>query len=149
MIKIIEGNLLDATEDIIGHQVNCKGMMGSGLALQIKNRYPHVFAGYGLRCLEGKYATGLLGECQIISCDMKSVANLFGQHGFGRDKQHTNLLALEVALYKLRDYSKSKKLTVALPFKMGSDRGGADWNEVYKMIDEVFEDYEVTLYKFN
>lgn len=30
MIKTIEGNILDAEEDIICHQVNCKGVMGAG-----------------------------------------------------------------------------------------------------------------------
>lgn len=36
MIKIIQGDLLEAKENIIAHQVNCKGVMGSGVAKQIK-----------------------------------------------------------------------------------------------------------------
>ncbi|WP_411668007.1 hypothetical protein [Bacillus subtilis] len=39
MIKIIQGDLLEAKENIIAHQVNCKGVMGSGIALQIKKKY--------------------------------------------------------------------------------------------------------------
>lgn len=38
MIKTIEGNILDAEEDIICHQVNCKGVMGAGLAKQSKSK---------------------------------------------------------------------------------------------------------------
>ena len=30
MIKTVYGNILDATEDIICHQVNCQGVMGAG-----------------------------------------------------------------------------------------------------------------------
>lgn len=40
MIKIINDNILNSTENIICHQVNCKGIMESGLAKQIKYRYP-------------------------------------------------------------------------------------------------------------
>ncbi|WP_396136111.1 hypothetical protein [Brevibacillus brevis] len=31
-VKIVNGDLLQATEDIIGHQVNCQCVMGSGVA---------------------------------------------------------------------------------------------------------------------
>ena len=34
-MKIINGNILDITEGVIVHQVNCKGVMGAGLALQM------------------------------------------------------------------------------------------------------------------
>lgn len=30
MIKIINGDILKANENIIGHQVNCMGVMGQG-----------------------------------------------------------------------------------------------------------------------
>ena len=46
MIKIIEGNILNAEEDIICHQVNCRGKMGSGLAKQIRDKYPDVYKEY-------------------------------------------------------------------------------------------------------
>jgi O-acetyl-ADP-ribose deacetylase (regulator of RNase III) len=37
-ISIIEGDLLDQKADVITHQVNCLGVMGAGVALQIKNK---------------------------------------------------------------------------------------------------------------
>ncbi len=46
MIKIIDGNLFDTKAKIIAHQVNCRGVMGSGVALQIKERYPYVYEMY-------------------------------------------------------------------------------------------------------
>ena len=36
MIKIIDGNLLDAKTDIIAHQVNCQGAFNSGVAKAIR-----------------------------------------------------------------------------------------------------------------
>lgn len=46
MVKLINGDLLEAKETYIAHQVNCYGAMGRGVALQIKNRYPDVYRRY-------------------------------------------------------------------------------------------------------
>ncbi|WP_370956757.1 hypothetical protein AB3239_10910 [Bacillus subtilis] len=55
MIKIVKGNILDASEDIIVQQVNCKGVMGAGLAKAILNKYPNVKKEYqSLRKLQLK-----------------------------------------------------------------------------------------------
>ena len=43
MIKVVKGNLLDATEAIIAHQVNCQRKMNSGVAKAIREKYPIVF----------------------------------------------------------------------------------------------------------
>ncbi len=38
-MKIINGNLLEVKKGIIAHQCNCKGVMGAGIALQIKKKW--------------------------------------------------------------------------------------------------------------
>ena len=40
MIVIKQGDLLEAEEDILAHQVNVDGIMGGGVASQISNKYP-------------------------------------------------------------------------------------------------------------
>ena len=37
MIKIIEGNIVNANTDFIIHQVNCQGVMGSGVAKALRD----------------------------------------------------------------------------------------------------------------
>lgn len=54
MIEIIEGNLFDTDAKFICHQVNCMGKMGSGVALQVRQRFPHVYEEYK-RVGWGKY----------------------------------------------------------------------------------------------
>ncbi len=44
--EIIEGNLFDTDAKFICHQVNCMGKMGSGVALQVRQRFPHVYEEY-------------------------------------------------------------------------------------------------------
>ncbi|RXZ77952.1 Appr-1-p processing protein [Paenibacillaceae bacterium] len=147
MIKLIEGDLLQATEDIIGHQVNCKGVMGSGVAKQLSDKYSDLLVTY--KAFIEMHSPKILGKCQFTAVDnySKIVANLFAQDGYGYGKQFTDLSALKATLTDLKFFAKRHNYSVALPYKIGSDRGGADWNVVKGIIAEVFEDYEVTLYK--
>ena len=45
-MKIIKGDLLNETTGLIAHGVNCQGVMGKGIALAIKKKYPQVFIDY-------------------------------------------------------------------------------------------------------
>lgn len=153
MIKVVDGDLLKAKEDILGHQVNCQGVMGSGIALQVKQQHPKAFEVYNQLVDEAKHAQSdrfLLGKALVVESNGKYIANLFGQYTYGSNGQFTLMNALQNSLVKLRQFAESHDLTVGLPFKIGSDRGGADWNEVLKLIETAFEGYEdkLTLYKY-
>ncbi|MGF7049841.1 hypothetical protein J2T13_004364 [Paenibacillus sp. DS2015] len=76
------------------------------------------------------------------------IANLFGQFKYGKtSEQYTDYVALESALRQLKDKAKELKFSVALPYNLGCGMANGDWNIVEKMIEDVFNDYEVTLYK--
>ena len=49
-MNIIDDNIFNCTENISVHQTNCQGVMGHGIALQIKNKYPEVFNAYYHYC---------------------------------------------------------------------------------------------------
>jgi len=55
MLIIKKGNILEAEENLICHQVNCLGSFGGGLALQIANKYPFVAKECKKRCYLWKY----------------------------------------------------------------------------------------------
>jgi O-acetyl-ADP-ribose deacetylase (regulator of RNase III) len=146
MITVVEGNLLEAREDVICHQVNCQGVMGKGIAKQIKDKYPEVFKEY-------KYILDIygsqVGHCQLVACnDGKNVANLFGQDGYGRDRKYTEYGYLKRALQELRNMVIKHNLTVAFPYKLGCANAGGDWDIVYKMIDDIFSLQDVMVYKY-
>ena len=146
MIKEVKGNILEATEDVICHQVNCMGIMGGGLALKIKNKYPEVYKEYKDFCKKSRQVLG--NVCPVICHDGKIIANLFGQYDYGRDKQYTNYEALEESLQNLFFLIKPFKSTIAIPYKLGCGLAGGNWNIVYGIIEKVFEDYDVTIYNF-
>lgn len=148
-VMIQKGNLIYSYTDIIGHQVNCQAVMGSGVAKDIKEYYNKAYTEY-LNFAKSK-SEKLLGSCQIVDCGTKIVANLFGQFNYGRDKNiiYTKDEALHKALRDLKDYAKNNNLTVALPYNIGCGYGNGDWHKIYGIINEVFNDYYVTLYKLN
>ena len=43
MITYKNGDLLESNCNFICHQVNCQGVMGSGIAKQIRNLFPFVY----------------------------------------------------------------------------------------------------------
>lgn len=149
MIKIINGNILDAKEDYIGHQVNCHGVMGAGLAKQLRNKSKLVFSSYKSLC-DRSDPRELLGTVQVVRvAENKYVANIFGQLNYGRSKLNTDYDALRKALVQLKTEAEYYDKSIALPYGIGCGLAGGDWDVVYRLIDEVFEDYDVTLYKFN
>lgn len=159
-VREVIGDLLTSNMDIIGHQTNCVGVMGAGIAYHIKNKYPKVFIEYKKLCDKHNNGQGLLGKCQVVSesgdiidynsliADSKSIfiANLFGQNGFGGGIQ-TQYAHLKTSLVELKVIAKENDLWVGLPYKLGSGLAGGDWNIVKQMIEEVFIDYPVTIYK--
>ena len=142
---MIDGNIFDCTENIIVHQTNCQGVMGSGIAKQVKERYPEVFNAYYHYCktqeLKDIFGTALI--CQVS--DYKYIANIFGQNTFGQGLQ-TDYDMLKNALKEVHDFAKENNLSVAIPYKIGCGLGGGDWNTVYDIITEIFFDdvpYEI------
>lgn len=165
MIKVIEGNLFDSKAKFIVHQVNCQGKMNSGVALEVKTRYPHVFEEYKKVC-----HSDMLGKVQIVPtniqylrCDSGSkavphteqfICNFFSQDKYGYDgKTYTSLDALQKCLNslkcKIHEKNNNFGTTIAMPYKIGCVRGGADWNIVYQMIEDTFVDCNVELWRLD
>lgn len=146
MVKLVNGDLLDAKETYIVHQVNCYGMMGKGIALQIKNRYPDIFRRYQDYCNEHK-VKNLIGRLLLIPTDDgKVICNLFGQERFGYGKQYTDIAALSKAMNSLAKIVPTNE-PIAMPYMIGCGNGGADWNIVHQLIQDIFKKHTVVLYK--
>ena len=152
MINVIDGDLLESNADIICHQVNCQGKMNSGIAKQIREKYPEVFNRYADLCSTFLFnKSELLGHCQVVDMpNGKAVANLFAQLEYGYDgKQYTNLDALKNAMTKLKDLYCSTSTVIAFPYGIGSVRGGAKFEDVYEIIENVFKDFTVELWRLD
>ena len=53
-MKILLGNIFDSKCSTLVNTVNCVGVMGKGIALDFKNRYPRMFEEYQAPCRDGR-----------------------------------------------------------------------------------------------
>ena len=160
MIKEVNGNLLTYPGiQVLCHQVNALGVMGAGIAKQIKEKWPNVFEEYRSYCKDPDDPHKLLGKCQIVHIESdRYVANLFGEYSFcesvapyeeGGKPRHTDYPALKEALHRLHTWMViNDKVTVGLPDHIGCGLAGGNWEGVVlPMIKEEFEgDDDITLY---
>lgn len=138
--RAIAGNILtpnkEARRALVCHQVNCKGVMGAGLAKQIKKAYPDLFSLYKHKCNQIQDGFGGLGDVLYYSAIDDAgyvIANIFGQDDYGTDKRYTDYAALEKAFTSIA--ADISGYTVRIPYQMGCGLGGGDWNEVLRIID--------------
>lgn len=152
-VVIKEGNVFDSDANIICHQVNCQGVMGSGVAKEVRERFPNVYWQYRHLC-DGhtRYTFDLLGTAQIILVSDKNnglyIANCFGQDKYGYDgHQYTDTDALMEAFTCVAKQARANNWKVAMPYKIGCCRGGANWDTVERIIEDAFQGVDVELWK--
>ena len=149
MLKIMKGDLLNAKDAAICHQVNCQNMMGAGVAKAIYTKWPEVKTEYHKFC-DGKRPRDLLGKAQIVflhdfPAGNKVVINIFGQLNCGHDMIcYTRYDALTDAFDKLNILAAGK--TLAFPYGFGCGLAGGDWQQVEKLMLEHLCNVDVTIY---
>lgn len=148
-IKEINGNLLDSNAECIIHQVNCQGAMNSGVAKAIREKWPIVFERYrGYYDVMRYGKEPLLGQTLGVKVnESQMVFNMFAQDSYGYDgKRYTSYDAIDKCLVTVADYCRKEgKKSMALPYHMSCDRGGANWNIILEMIKEHFADLDITI----
>ena len=117
MINVITGNLLDATENVICHQVNCQGVMGGGLALQLRKKWPNVYEDYRIEYLCHRARLAHVSHSEVG--ENKFVFNLYAQWGFDNEECQTDYNALRYTLSRVKKYARERKFTIALPWHLG------------------------------
>jgi len=58
MVKVVVGDLLESQAQTLVNTVNCVGIMGKGIALEFKKRFPEMFEDYETRCRRGEVKLG-------------------------------------------------------------------------------------------
>lgn len=145
-IIFLKGDVLKTETDIVCHQVNCKAVMGAGIAKQIRALYPELYDGYVKYSRNLKCGPQLLGHVYFYEADKYVIANCYGQNTFGRTGVHTNYFALETCFKTVKEYSEQHNLkTIAMPYNIGCGLAGGDWNVVLDMIIKVFKNSNLTV----
>jgi len=133
-MKYITGNMLEAETEALVNTVNTVGVMGKGIALQFKERFPVNFKIYADACKKGEMKVGkmlvvkentLNGEKLIINFPTKTEWFKKSQYSY-----------IEVGLKDLvRVIEEYKIKSIAIP-PLGCGNGGLKWEKVKAMMDK-------------
>lgn len=150
-MKFITGNLLDANTDALVNTVNTVGIMGKGIALQFKERFPINYKVYAAECKAGKVQVGKMlvvkdnsmnGEKLIINFPTKTEWFKKSQYNYIEDGLKD--LVSVIKLYQIK--------SIAIP-PLGSGNGGLKWNNVKELMNlylgKINDEVEIIIYEPN
>lgn len=129
------GDIFNIHSGIICHQVNCRGIMGAGLALNIRKKYPKVYDDY-----MAAYKAGHLDLGNIVITPVGErlyIASICGQDGFGRDKRmvYTDYTAVSEGLEKVQKFADDNQVRpVYVPHHMGCGLANGAWHMMLQVI---------------
>ena len=134
MIKFIKnGNIFDSQVRVLVNPVNVVGVMGKGLALEFKQRWPHMFEIYKERCLNDCF---WIGELLLVKEEDHDIL-LFPTKRHWRSK--AKIEDIEIGLiYFVRDYGKLGIESIAFPM-LGCGLGGLAWEDVKPLMVKYLE----------
>lgn len=114
MVIVKQGNLLEAKEDIICHQVNVQGIMGGGVARQLSDKYKGLEESYSQYCKKhnNRYID-LSADIYYYNAEDKIIANMFSQ----KENFDTDYLNMEIALTYLKSKAKRMNKSIAMPYR--------------------------------
>lgn len=144
-IRYVKGDLIRADEEIIMHGCNAQGVMGSGVAKAIRNRWPYAYEVYAY---EHKIHGLELGEVVWAKCEDKLIANCITQANFGRDgEQYCDYEAIRKCCQTVvAQASVRGNKAVAMP-QIGAGLGGGDWRTIEAIIEEEFIEIKPVVYQ--
>lgn len=141
MIKFVKGNIFDSDAEALVNAVNTVGVMGAGIALEFKKRFPQNFDTYKGVCNKNALSIGDI----LIFKEGKTIIN-FPTKAHWRDNSEysyiqSGLKTLKTKLIELEIGS------VAIP-ALGCGLGGLDWAIVKKMIVDELSDCDICIHVY-
>lgn len=152
-IKRIDGNVLAVQRGIIVHGCNSKGVMGSGIAKSIRDKYPGAFQVYDREFRkQGLFLGGVTyyhhpptnAGSEII------IANAITQLNYGRDKSvvYVDYDAVSICFETVARMARETGLPVHFPL-IGCGLANGEWEAVSSRIEDALgPDIEKTLWIF-
>ena len=140
MIEYIEGDIFDSPAQVIVNTVNTVGVMGKGLALSFKKRYPGMFESYKKVCEKHQLTIGKL----MLHQEADHWILLFPTKENWRNP--SKLEYIEKGLMKfVSTYAEKHITSIAFP-KLGCGNGELDWNLVRPLMERYLKPLPIDVY---
>ena len=148
MIQYKTGDLFNDNAEAIVNSVNCVGVMGRGIALQFKKRYPENFIAYEDKCKLGEIIPGKMFVFETNSLiNPKYIINFPTKRHWRGASRIEDIESGLIDLIKVLD--EYNIASIAIP-PLGSGLGGLDWELVKSKIEAAFsgiENIDINVYE--
>lgn len=148
MIEFKSGDLFQSNADALVNAVNCVGVMGKGIALQFKRRYPHMYDSYRIAAESGNIVPGRMHVFHMPTIIPPRYIINFPTKRHWKDM--SVLSDIDSGITDLVDKVKNLGIkSIAIP-KLGAGNGGLDWFDVRSLLVSAFEklpDVKVIIYE--
>lgn len=158
-VRYCKGDILTVSKGIILHGCNSLGLMGKGLAKQVKHKYPQVFQDYSRYCYSARCHPDCLnysepGELilgKIITTPINSrliVISGITQLTIGNDPnvKYANLNAIQQVFRQVNEIAVNLGLEVHMP-KIGCGLGGLDWIQVSGLLTMFSSEVKINIWE--
>jgi len=141
-IEYIQGDLLTSPDPFIAHGCNAQGVMGSGVAKILRDKWPEVFESYHACFVNGGLS---LGTISLAYLPDKTICNCITQEFYGRDKYKTycDYSAIRNCMKHLNTIALDKR--VSMP-KIGAGLANGRWDIIEVIIEEEFTKSQPVVY---
>jgi len=139
-MQFVKGNILDSKTQALVNTVNTVGVMGKGIALQFKERFPQNFKAYQKACKEGLVKTGKMFVFREADLDgEKIIINFPTKQEWYRKSQYSYI---EEGLKDLARVIRGQGIqSIAIP-PLGCGHGGLNWEKVNALITKYLHGLE-------
>lgn len=135
MLIFTSGNIFEAQTDAYVNPVNCMGVMGKGLALKFKERFPQNYTAYKFDCQRKSVRVGEMHICFIHKHGYPKYIINFPTKIHWKDS--SQLSYINAGLHSLlRCIEELNLKSIAIP-KLGCGLGKLDWVLVKKEIQRI------------
>ena len=140
MIEYVEGDIFNSPAQVIVNTVNTVGVMGKGLALSFKQRYPNMFEQYKAACEKHSLTVGKL----MLIYESDHWLLLFPTKESWRNP--SKMEYIEKGLMKfVNTYADKSISSIAFP-KLGCGNGELDWNIVKPLMEKYLKPLPISIY---
>lgn len=141
-IHYLKGDIFHSKAQVIVNTVNCKGVMGKGLALAFKQKYPDMFATYERDCQTGKLQ---IGRPTIYQKTSPWILNFPTKNHW---RNPSKLEYIEKGLvFLLNHYKKAGIASIAFP-KLGAQNGKLSWDDVGPLMAKYLSQMDIDVYVY-
>jgi O-acetyl-ADP-ribose deacetylase (regulator of RNase III) len=140
-VEVRVGDLFESGAQTLVNTVNTEGVMGKGVALEFRKRFPAMFEDYVERCQRGQVQLGRpylyrgLHDAWVLNFPTKSTW-----------RSHSRLADIQSGLDYLKCHYREWGITSLAVPPLGAGLGGLEWRFVGRVLYRAFSKFDIPVY---